>query len=171
MIKLTMSLLMLFSTNIFAWGFIFEPKNYDDCILENIKGVTSDVGARLVYQSCFTKFKEKIVDNNLKHRWKLVSSNNDGSFYDDTSTMIKQGNIITIDTMGDFNKVQVENNIQHYSGIVRVEIDCVNLSFRSLHTELKSDHMGKGDTVSSSGLEKDEKINKDGILYKQYCIN
>ena len=33
--------------------------NYDECILESMKGVTSDVAARLIARSCREKFPEK----------------------------------------------------------------------------------------------------------------
>jgi hypothetical protein len=35
---------------------MFGPKNYDDCILENMKGVKSDKGAILIRESCRKKF-------------------------------------------------------------------------------------------------------------------
>jgi hypothetical protein len=60
--KLTVLILYLVSTNVFAWN-ILGPKNYDECILENMRGVTSDIGARLVEKSCREKFKEKPDDN------------------------------------------------------------------------------------------------------------
>lgn len=34
----------------------FGPKNYDECILESMKGVTSDVAARAIMRSCREKF-------------------------------------------------------------------------------------------------------------------
>ena len=37
----------------------FGQSNYDECIIESIKGVTSDVAARLVALSCREKFPEK----------------------------------------------------------------------------------------------------------------
>ena len=54
--KLTGLILFLMSTNIYAWN-VFGPKDYDECILENMKGVNSDFGARLVNKSCREKFK------------------------------------------------------------------------------------------------------------------
>ena len=61
MTKLTGLILFLMSTNIYAWN-VFGPKDYDECILANMKGVTSDIGARLVDKSCREKFKEKPED-------------------------------------------------------------------------------------------------------------
>ena len=59
---LSLMLLLLVSTNVFAFS-LFGPKNYDECVLENMKGVSSDTAARLVANSCREKFKEKVVDN------------------------------------------------------------------------------------------------------------
>jgi hypothetical protein len=35
---------------------LLGPSNYDECVLENMKGVTSDVAARAVIQSCKNRF-------------------------------------------------------------------------------------------------------------------
>lgn len=34
------------------------PRNYDDCVLENMRGATSDVAAREIRESCESKFPE-----------------------------------------------------------------------------------------------------------------
>lgn len=34
----------------------FGPSNFDECILDNMKGVTSDLAARAIYRSCLEKF-------------------------------------------------------------------------------------------------------------------
>lgn len=49
-----------------AQGF-FGPKDYDDCILQNMRGVTSDTAAGLVHRSCLAKFpkEEPKIQNNL----------------------------------------------------------------------------------------------------------
>jgi hypothetical protein len=45
----------------------FGPNNYEECVLDNMKGVTSDQAARAIQQACREKFpvqvKEKIVRN------------------------------------------------------------------------------------------------------------
>lgn len=46
---------------------IFGPSNFDDCVLDSMKGVTSDVAARSIYQSCRQKFPEKQVKNNARN--------------------------------------------------------------------------------------------------------
>ena len=50
---------VFFSVDVLAWS-IFGPKNFDECILENMKGVTSDIAAKAIGDSCYTKFPEII---------------------------------------------------------------------------------------------------------------
>ena len=38
---------------------VLGPKNYEDCILENMNGVTSNTAARAIMMACRTKFPEK----------------------------------------------------------------------------------------------------------------
>ena len=38
---------------------IFGPKNYDECILKHMKGVTSDLAARAICDSCLKQFPKK----------------------------------------------------------------------------------------------------------------
>jgi len=168
--KLIGLILFLISANIYAWN-VFGPKDYDECILENMKGVNSDVGARLVNKSCHEKFRENSGDVNMKNRWTLFSYDNEKSVYDDYSSLTKHGEVVTVDMMMDFNKVQVDENKQFYSVIGRIEHDCMNLVFRELRTELKSGHMATGATVSYYGLQKETKITKDDVKYKRYCNN
>jgi hypothetical protein len=47
--------LFLYSTNSIAWT-LFGPKNYDECILQNMKGVTDKTAAELIMMSCLSKF-------------------------------------------------------------------------------------------------------------------
>jgi hypothetical protein len=60
MVKLTLVLLALLigvpSVSFAGW---FGPSNYDECILESMKGVTSDVAARMIARSCQEKFPDK----------------------------------------------------------------------------------------------------------------
>ena len=42
-----------------ASGWLGGPSDYDECILKNMKGVTSDLAARLVRRSCRAKFPRK----------------------------------------------------------------------------------------------------------------
>lgn len=60
-----LSLTQLFANSFFllclalpvnAYSGWFGPKDFDECIIEGMKGVQSDVAAKLVYQSCLKKF-------------------------------------------------------------------------------------------------------------------
>ena len=44
-----------------AMGGWFGPNNYEECILENMKGVTSDEAAREIKRACRSKFPHKTV--------------------------------------------------------------------------------------------------------------
>jgi hypothetical protein len=37
----------------------FGPSNYDECVLDSMKGVTSDLAARAIMRSCSEKFPKK----------------------------------------------------------------------------------------------------------------
>ena len=41
-------------------GGLFGPSDYDECILESMKGVTSNLAAQAIVRSCRAKFPEKI---------------------------------------------------------------------------------------------------------------
>jgi hypothetical protein len=58
-------LLALFSLHfsVGAWN-PFGPKNFDDCIIQNMKGVTSDTAAASIRHACRQKFSEKIPPKN-----------------------------------------------------------------------------------------------------------
>ena len=59
----------------FGWS-LFEPKNYEECIIDGMKGVSSDVAAREIRKVCTKKFKYIHRDlrpeeiSNLKVTWK-----------------------------------------------------------------------------------------------------
>ncbi len=48
-----------------AWN-PFGPNNYDDCIIQNMKGVTSDTAAVSIRLSCLQKFPDKLTTTNQK---------------------------------------------------------------------------------------------------------
>jgi len=55
-------IIFLFSS--VACAGLFEgPSDYDECILENMKGVASDLGARLIQQSCQKKFPKQTPES------------------------------------------------------------------------------------------------------------
>ena len=38
---------------------LFGPSNYEECVLENVKGVGSDIGARMVAAACAKQYPSK----------------------------------------------------------------------------------------------------------------
>jgi hypothetical protein len=56
--SLIIIIIVMFSS--YANAGLFGPNNFDDCILQSMKGVTSDMAARAIYQSCEQKFSKKV---------------------------------------------------------------------------------------------------------------
>ena len=67
---LSLMLLLLVSTNVFAFS-LFGPKNYDECVLENMKGVSSDTAAHIINRVCRDKFKKNEIP--IKREVKISS--------------------------------------------------------------------------------------------------
>lgn len=169
-------LLLVVSTSCFAWS-LFGPKNYDECILENMKNVNNDIAAREVKKSCRMKFKDKEVDNSPRHNWILYQSDDESSSYYDNSTITTNGKVVTVELLVDFNKLQSfakegkssKESDEFYSYTEKIEYDCGNLIYRSLSTEVTSGHMGDGITRHHMGLGEEEKFTKENGAYKRYC--
>ncbi|MGZ8946931.1 MAG: surface-adhesin E family protein [Methylococcaceae bacterium] len=116
--KLLSILLLLFiPTSCFAWS-LFEPKNIEDCILENMKGVSSDTAAQMIYKMCAEKFKDKEVVNNPKYKWTRHHNSETAVFYIDYSTITKHGKIVTVTGMIDYHKVQIGKYDVQYSSMI-----------------------------------------------------
>jgi len=45
---------------------LFGPSNYDECVLNSMKGVTSDTAAGLIARSCRKKYPEDKVKKNVR---------------------------------------------------------------------------------------------------------
>jgi hypothetical protein len=58
-IRILISVISVFSTNAHSWS-PFGPNNFDDCIIQNMKGVTSNTAAAAIRMACRQKFPEKI---------------------------------------------------------------------------------------------------------------
>jgi hypothetical protein len=58
-----MSLLMMFGCSLPAVAGLFGPSNYEECVLENMKGIQSNTAAGAVMQACRKKFPQKIESN------------------------------------------------------------------------------------------------------------
>ena len=55
---ISICLALLTTTNAYSWS-LFGPKNYEDCVIDGMKGVTSDVAAKEIKQACRKKFPIK----------------------------------------------------------------------------------------------------------------
>ena len=100
---LTMAIL-LFSNNSNAWS-LFGPSTREECILENMKGVTNNDAAYLIATSCYAKFPIANDDKSCKLRElssaekKNLTSVNMQFIGNDSSVAISihNGNNISID--------------------------------------------------------------------------
>ena len=78
MLKKTILLVsLLISTNTFAWN-LFGPKNFEECTSENLKGVSSNLAAKMIYSTCIEKFtngdKEKKLNDCVLENLKGVAN-------------------------------------------------------------------------------------------------
>lgn len=62
-----------------AWNGLGGPDDYDECILNNMKGTTSDIAARAIYRSCREKFPEEVEVYESLPREALASVSGRGS--------------------------------------------------------------------------------------------
>lgn len=67
--------ILLFATSqsFNAYAFL-GPKDFDDCILKSMKGVTSNEAAGFIYESCASKFPKDGVVEGKNNRFKYVDS-------------------------------------------------------------------------------------------------
>ena len=164
-------LLMFISTSCFSWT-VFGPKNYDECILENMKGVSSDSATMLIENSCREKFTEKEVVSSPKHNWTQISSTINSTLYMDKSTKTRHGNIVTSYILDDSDKIEItESGVQYYSRIYQLEVDCDVSKVRFLKCEFKSGHMGDGDIMKTSGVTSETGVPKESVFYTSFCNN
>jgi len=83
--KNTVSRLILFSSCIFLSS--CGPKDYDDCILKNLKDAKDEVAARLIQNACYSKFHEETPTKECKKRdLSEVEKSRVQVFYTGTST-------------------------------------------------------------------------------------
>ena len=68
MFKLAVALLLSALSGIASAG-LFGPSNYEECILDSMKGVTSDMAARAVAQACRSKFPQKAKGSKCHVVW------------------------------------------------------------------------------------------------------
>ena len=63
-------IIALFFITILAASFSVKASKYDDCVLDNMKGVTSDAAAKAIMQACYSKYKKKETSNNKSYYYK-----------------------------------------------------------------------------------------------------
>ncbi len=100
----------------FAYAGWFGPKDYDECIIEGMNGIQSNVAARLVRQSCLKKFppqKAKTskstrvpieIQENLSGRASILLSNLSGNIYNGNSDWTITELIIMLSEENSFEK-------------------------------------------------------------------
>lgn len=87
--------------------------------------------------------------------WVAVSYTDDGgvTVYADPSTIRKDGNIVSLWTLGDFKKSeQIGNSKQVLSLKEQYEYDCQKHQMRRMHATMHSENMGRGNVVDSSPI-------------------
>ena len=84
-----MLLLLMVSTNVLAFS-LFGPKNFDECVLENMKGVSSDDASHIIVKTCRRKFSEKEIDNIQKNIDECVLENMKGVNSDEYRIQVTQ---------------------------------------------------------------------------------
>lgn len=128
-------------------GWLFGPDNYDDCVLESMKGVTSDKAASFIRTSCRNKFpkeddalsqgedKRKTPFNAYKEEWRELTVEELKLFNHDEGRIDGKGNLVGTIFNGNecirpqFLKIEVFKNLQN--GKKTSEIYQLNLSLDS----------------------------------------
>lgn len=57
--RIAISLLVAVTIGVAAWWFL-KPRNYDECIIDAMKGATSDAAAREIVRSCDSIYSERL---------------------------------------------------------------------------------------------------------------
>jgi hypothetical protein len=65
--RLSVIALLFWAPTVRAWV-LFGPNSYDECVLENMKGVTSDSAARSIQMACYEKFNQPTQKKQCKLR-------------------------------------------------------------------------------------------------------
>lgn len=88
-------------------GWFFESDNYDDCVLESVKGVATDAAARIARQSCRNKFPEKDKapareiqsDNSVNpfdEKWRELTAEELNLLNHDEGSIDSKGNLVGV---------------------------------------------------------------------------
>lgn len=91
----------------------------------------------------------------MAQQWVEVASTVEGDItvYANQSTILKEGNIVKILTLGDFkNAEKIGNNKQVLSLEEQYEYDCKEQQMRRLYATMHSENMGRGNVLDSSPI-------------------
>jgi len=58
------AIVILYGAYSSSYAGLFGPSNYEECVLENMKGIQSNTAAGAVMQACRKKFPQKVESNN-----------------------------------------------------------------------------------------------------------
>lgn len=112
---------MLLSTNTLAWS-PFGPKNYDECILENMKGTTDQTATVLIMQSCKNKFPEQSTGKPCTTRTL--------SEYELMSLQFTAGTVREVSTVGPYVTIDIYNGNKFIS-ITELSIEISGKNLKS----------------------------------------
>jgi hypothetical protein len=65
--------LVLFNTSAYAWS-LFKKQTYEECILENMKGVTSDDAANEIKTACILKTSESNASKQVRCKTRQLTT-------------------------------------------------------------------------------------------------
>lgn len=82
--------------------------------------------------------------------WEKIASNDTHNLYIDRSSIRKNGNMVKMWAMADFNKAQIIANESSLSTKRQDEYDCKKEKLRTVFFAFYSNHMGGGVTIISN---------------------
>jgi len=101
--------------------------------------------------------------------WKKVGSNNDGEFFINSDTIIKNKDLIYFDFLQNFFEPNIESSL---SLIGRDVMNCKSKKYRSLRWVYYFELMGKGKVVSQITFSNKEMLDidvTDDLFYNFFC--
>ena len=96
-----------------------------------------------------------VISSAIAEEWVAVSYTDDGgvTVYADPSTLRKEGNIVSLWTLGDFKKAEQIGNSKHVMSLKeQYEYDCKEQQMRRIHAAKYSENMGRGKEIDSSPI-------------------
>ncbi len=93
-----------------------------------------------------------VCSNSMAEAWIKVASTADGgvNVFADESTIRKEGAIVTVWTLGDFNKTETVGSFDQVMSLKEHdEYDCKKQLMRRLKATMYSGNMGRGDVLDS----------------------